>query len=76
MEAKQYSTKQPIGHCRNQRGNKKYLETNENGKTIIQNAMGHSKSSSKRKVYSNISLPQEIKNLNLTLHLKEVEKEE
>ena len=36
-EAKQYSTKQPMDHRRNQRGNKKYLETNENGNTIIQN---------------------------------------
>ena len=41
MEAKQYATKQPMGHWRNQRGNKKYLETNgnrnENGNTAIQN---------------------------------------
>lgn len=28
---------QPIGQWRNQRGNKKYRETNESGKTIIQN---------------------------------------
>ena len=41
--------------------------------------MGCSKSSSKREVYSNTSLPQEtrkISNNNLTLHLKELEKGE
>ena len=41
--------------------------------------MGHSKSSSKRKVYSNIILPQEQEKHrieNLTLHLKQLEKEE
>ena len=40
--------------------------------------MGCSKSSSKREVYSNTSLPQEIRKIsnNLTLHLKEQEKEE
>ena len=29
MEAKQYATKQPMNNWRNQRGNKKYLETND-----------------------------------------------
>ena len=39
--------------------------------------MGCSKSSSKRDVYSNTSLPQEIRKINnLTLHLKQLEKEE
>ena len=40
--------------------------------------MGRSKSSSKREVYSNTSLPQETRNIsnNLTLHLKELQKEE
>ena len=41
--------------------------------------MGCSKSSSKREVYNNTSLPQEtrkISNTHLTLHLKELEKEE
>ena len=38
--------------------------------------MGCSKSSSKREVYSNTILPQEIHGLeNLTLHLKQLEKE-
>ena len=40
--------------------------------------MGNSKSSPKREVYSNTSLPQETRKIsnNLTLHLKELEKEE
>ena len=40
--------------------------------------MGFSKSSAKRKVHSNTSLPQELKNQinNLTLYLKQLEKEE
>ena len=43
---------------------------------MIQN-LRHSKSSSKRKVYSNTSLPQETRQIsnNLTLHLKQLEKE-
>ena len=40
--------------------------------------MGCSKSSSKREVYSNTILPQETRSIsnNLTLHLKQLEKEE
>ena len=38
--------------------------------------MGCSKSSSKRDVYSNTVLPQETRIDNLTLHLKQLEKEE
>ena len=37
MEAKQYATKQPMDHWRNQRRNKKYLETTENESTRVQN---------------------------------------
>ena len=42
---------------------KKYLETNDNENTMIQNQMGFSKSSSKREVYSNTILPQETRNI-------------
>ena len=67
MEAKQYGTKQPMGHWRNQRGNKKYLEANETRNTMIWNAMGRSKNSFKREGYSKKSLPQEtIFNLTFT----------
>ena len=43
----------------------------------FQKSMGCSKCSSKRKVYSNRSLPQETRKIsnNLTLYLKELEKE-
>ena len=57
---------------------KKYLETNDNENTSIQNMFGCSNSSSKREVYSSTSLPQETRKItnNISLHLKEVEKEE
>ena len=49
-------------------------------KTQPKKPMGLSKSSAKGKVHSNTSLPQEIKKKsqinNLTLHLKQLEKEE
>ena len=36
--AKQYATKQPLDHWRNQRRNlKKYLETHENESIMVQN---------------------------------------
>ena len=40
--------------------------------------MGHSKSSPKREVYSDTTLPKETRKIsnNLTLHLKELEKEQ
>ena len=41
---------------------KKYLEINENRNMMIQN-MEHSKSSSKKKVNSYTSLPQETRNI-------------
>ena len=42
---------------------KTYLETNDNEKHNNPNSMGCSKSSSKREVYSNAILPQEIRNI-------------
>ena len=42
---------------------KKYLETNNNENTMIQKPMEHSKSSSKREVYSNTMLPQETRKI-------------
>ena len=42
MEAKQYAINQLMDHWRNQRGNKKYLETNEN-ENNDRKPMGHSK---------------------------------
>ena len=79
MESKQHATKQPMDQQRNQRGNQKtpadkwkWKHSGPNGPK----SMGFSKSTSKKEVYSDTSLPQETNNLNLTLHLKELEKEE
>ena len=56
---------------------KKYLETNDNENTMTQKPIGCSKSSYKKQVYSNTILPQETSQINnLTLHLKQLEKEE
>ena len=37
MKVKQHTFKQPVGHWRNQRGNKKTPEMKENGNTMFQN---------------------------------------
>ena len=53
---------------------KKYLETNE----MVQNSLRHSKSSSKREIYSLKGIPQETKKFqisNLNLHSQEQEKQ-
>ena len=62
MEAKQYSTKQPRDHRRNQRGNQKIPRNKRQLKHDYPNPMGCSKSNSKREFYSNIILPQETRN--------------
>ena len=65
-----------MDHRRNQRGNQKIPK--DKMKDNNPKSMGCSKTSSKREVYSNTILPQEkikISN-NLTLHLKQLEKEE
>ena len=63
---------------RNQRGNKKIPIDKWKWKHNDPKPMGCSKSSYHREVYSNTSLPQETRKIsnNLTLHLKELEKEE
>ena len=57
-------------HWRNKRGDKKIPREKWQWR--------HSKSNSKKEVYSNVSLPQETKSQinNLTLQLKQLEKEE
>ena len=55
------------------------IETNENEKMTTPKPMGFSKSIAKDMVHSNASLPQETRKNqinNLTLHLKQLEKEE
>ena len=53
-----------------------YLETNEDGNTAFQD-LWDTEDSSKREVYSNTDLPWETVTIsnNLTLHIKELEKE-
>ena len=63
MEAKQYTTKQPRDHWRNQRGNKKIPRNKWQWKHDDPKPMGWSKSSSKREVYSNTILPQETRKI-------------
>ena len=63
MEAKQYVTKYPRDHWRNQRGNQKIPRDKRQWKHDDPKPMGCSKSSSKREVHSNTSLPQEIGNI-------------
>ena len=56
-----------MGQQRNRRGNKKYLETNENSNMTFQNLWDKKKKkiSFKREFYSNTGLPQKTrKNLN------------
>ena len=59
MEAKQYVTKQPMGHWRNQKEIKNYQETNDNENMAIQNLWDAAKAVLKREVYSNTILMQE-----------------
>ena len=54
------------------------IETNENENTTIQNMWDTVKSSAKGKVHSNTGIPKETRKIqinNLTLHLKQQEKE-
>ena len=59
---------------------KRYLETNESENTITQNLWDKTKSGLMREIHSNTGLPQEARKIsnkhNLTLHLKEVGKEQ
>ena len=63
MEDKQYTTKKPNDHWRNQRGNPKIPRNKWQWEHDDPKPMGCSKSSSKRQVYSNTILPQEIRKI-------------
>ena len=62
METKQYTTKQPTDHWRNLR-NQKIPEDKLKRKHNAPKSIGHSKSSSKKEVYSDTNLPQETRKL-------------
>ena len=79
MEAKQHDTKQPMDHWRSQRGNKKYLETNDNENRTIQNLWDTAKAVLRGKfiaIQSYIRKQEKSQISNLTLHLKQPEKED
>ena len=79
MEAKQYTTKQPRCYWRNQRGNKKYLETNDNENITTQNLWNAAKAVLRGKfiaIQAYLKKQEKSEINNLTLHLKELEKEE
>ena len=61
MKVKQFTTKKSMDQWRNQRGNKKIPRDKWQQKYDNPNPMRCSKSSSKRQVYSNTILPQEIR---------------
>jgi len=72
IEVKQYVTQQTMDHWRNQRGNQKIPRDKWKWKHNDPKPIGCSKSSSKRKTYSNTVLPQESRTIsnkqpNLTL---------
>ena len=73
MVAKQYATKQPKGHQRNQSGNKKYLETNENKSITLQYLWEAAKAILREKftaIQSYLQKQEKHQIDNLTLHLK------
>ena len=78
MEAKQYVSEKPIDHQKNQRGKQNVPKDKWQWKHNDPKPMGHRKSTSKRKVYSNTSLPLEIRKIlnNKNLHIKQLEEEE
>ena len=81
MVVKQNATEQQMAHWRNKRENKKYLETKESKKYDDPEPMQCSKSSSKRKIYSNTILPQDTRKIpnnqsNLTPRQRQLEKQE
>ena len=80
MEVKQYATKQPMDQWKNQSGNKKkYLETNENESTTIQNLWDAAKAVLRGKfiaIQPYLSKQEKPQVNNQTLHQKQLEKEE
>ena len=78
MEAEQHAAEEPTNHRRNQKRNKNVHRNEWKQKHNNPKPVGHGKSSPKGKVHSNTEIPQETrkKSNNLTLHLKQLEKEE
>ena len=79
MEIKQYISKSPTGHWRNQKGSQKFLETNDNENMTTQNLWDAAKVVLRGKfiaLQSYLKKQEKRWGSNLTLHLKQLEKEE
>ena len=79
MEIKQYISKSPTGHWRNQKGSQKFLETNDNENMTTQNLWDAAKPVLRWKfiaIKSYIRKQEKQWIDNLTLHLKQLEEEE
>ena len=78
MEAKQYASEKPTNHRRNKKINQNMHRNEWKWKHNNPKPMGHCKSSAKGKIHSITGLSQETrkKSNNLTLYLKQLEKEE
>ena len=68
VEAKQYATKQQMGHWRNQRRNFKIPGGKWKWKHNNPKSMGHYKSNSKSEIYGDTNLPQEIRKISNKQH--------
>ena len=76
MEIKQYISKSPTGHWRNQKGSQKFLETNDNKNTTTQNLCSKTVLRGDFIAMQSYLKKQEIHWIdNLTLQLKQLEKE-
>ena len=78
METEQHAAEWPTNHRRNQKRNQNMHRNEWKWKHNNSKPLGHYKSSAKGKVHSNTDIPEETrkKSNNLTLHLKQLEKEE
>ena len=79
VETKQYATEQPVDHWRNQRVNKKIPETSESEITTIQNLWDTAKALLRGKfiaIKSYLREQEKSQIKNITLHHKQLEKEE
>lgn len=78
IEMTQHTLGQQMGHRKKQKGNQKYIKTSENASTTFRKSVRRCESSRKREVYR--STPgvkeEESQGNTLTLHLKELYKEE
>ena len=73
MEIKQHVSKKPTGYTRNQRGNKNFLETNDNENMTTQNLWDAAKAVLRGKfiaIQSYLKKQEKHRIDNLTLHLK------